>query len=242
MNLIHFVSLGPGKPDLVTLRVLHLLQEADFILCPATKMGSKTGSRAKTVISDLGIEEEKIHTFVLPMSPDRSYAKEAYTNAAETIIAEYRTGKKIVVAAEGDISIYASIHYMMNYIQKKGITIQQECGIPSFIAATETENFPLILLEERLAVVPGNVSTEELEQYMQTHHTVVIMKLSRCKEAVKEFIRTYPHQYVYRYSENVSVEEKFYFTTSPEDILEKDFPYFSILTIAPKRTLLLEED
>ncbi len=239
MHPVHFLSLGPGNARLVTLQVFDLLQTADIIYCPATQMGNRFTSRAAAILKELGMDETKIRTFVLPMSDDRSRAKAVYASVAEEVMNECRKGKQTAVAAEGDISIYASIHYMMNYIVERGFPVTQQSGIPSFIAATETEHFPLVLLEERLVVIPGNTTEEELKNYLNSGHTVVIMKLSRCETAVKAFVRTHPEQYTYRYSENVSTD-KAYFTTLPEEICLRAFPYFSMLTIASARKSLLD--
>ena len=76
---ITFVSLGPGEPELITLKGLKTLQQADRIFCPATLTTSgKQTSRAAHILQALEIEEEKIHPFVLPMSKDRQKAIEAY--------------------------------------------------------------------------------------------------------------------------------------------------------------------
>ena len=72
---ITFVSLGPGEPELITLKGLKTLQQADRIFCPATLTTSgKQVSRAAHILRALEIEEEKIHPFVLPMSKDRQKA------------------------------------------------------------------------------------------------------------------------------------------------------------------------
>ena len=76
---ITFVSLGPGEPELITLKGLKTLQQADRIFCPATlTVSGKQVSRAAHILRALEIEEEKIHPFVLPMSKDRQKAIEAY--------------------------------------------------------------------------------------------------------------------------------------------------------------------
>ena len=71
---IYFVSLGPGDAELITLKSLHALQQADIIYCPSTvREPDKILSRAATLLHKLGIKGD-IHLFSLPMSKDRTKA------------------------------------------------------------------------------------------------------------------------------------------------------------------------
>ena len=89
---ICFVSLGPGDPELITLKGLKKLRQAEIIYCPATM--NKNGqllSRAARIIEELGIGESAIRLFTLPMSKDRTEAwkvgtgKEFYTSDRKQI-------------------------------------------------------------------------------------------------------------------------------------------------------------
>ena len=76
---ICFVSLGPGDPELITLKGLKKLRQAEIIYCPATM--NKNGqllSRAARIIEELGIGESAIRLFTLPMSKDRTEAWKVY--------------------------------------------------------------------------------------------------------------------------------------------------------------------
>lgn len=77
---IYFVSLGPGDAELITLKSLHALQQADIIYCPSTvREPDKILSRAATLLHKLGIKGD-IHLFSLPMSKDRTKAIKVYGN------------------------------------------------------------------------------------------------------------------------------------------------------------------
>ena len=75
---VRFVSLGPGDAELITLKSLHALQQADIIYCPSTVLKTgKTMSRAATLLHELGIDKS-IRLFSLPMSKDRTKAMKVY--------------------------------------------------------------------------------------------------------------------------------------------------------------------
>ena len=147
---ITFVSLGPGEPELITLKGLKTLQQADRIFCPATLTTSgKQVSRAAHILRALEIKEEKIHTFVLPMSKDRQKAIEAYDQLLSDAIRALQEDKKVVIVAEGDAGFYTSIQYIYHQLEKQQIRVQRVPGIPAFIAAGATGGLHIVKQEEQ---------------------------------------------------------------------------------------------
>lgn len=226
---VRFVSLGPGDAELITLKSLHALQQADIVYYPSTvmKTGKKT-SRAATLLRELGIWES-IRPFSLPMSKDRTQAMAVYRTAFQEIQQEQQAGKRIAVAVEGDASIYASIHYVLDFLEESGAPVEQLPGIPSFIAASAAAKLHLISQGERLVVIPGNVTSDELDTYLNHHHVPVIMKLSQCADTVRNYMKCHP-EYGYHYFENVSTAGE-YHSYCREELKEKKFPYFSLMII-----------
>lgn len=226
---VHFVSLGPGDAELITLKSLHTLQQADVVYCPSTVM--KTGksiSRAATLLHELGIRES-IRLFSLPMSKDRTQAMTVYRKIFQEIQQEQQAGKRIAVAVEGDAGIYASIHYVLDFLEESGVPVEQLPGIPSFIAAGAAAKLHLISQEERLVIIPGNVTSDELDMYLKHRHIPVIMKLSQCADTVRNYMESHP-EYSYHYFENVSTAGE-YHSCQREELKERIFPYFSLMII-----------
>jgi len=90
---IHFVSLGPGDPELITLKGLKTLQKADIIYCPATQGKHGIISRATDILKAIEVDESLIHPFILPMSKERTDALNAYNELFLDAQAEYLKGK-----------------------------------------------------------------------------------------------------------------------------------------------------
>ena len=233
--LISLVSLGPGDPELMTLKSLRRLQEAEIICCPgACRAGDGVlVSRAAQLVRAVGIDDEKIHVFDVPMEKERRRVLEVYRREALQVAAWAAEGRRVAIAVEGDAGIYASIHYMSDFIVQAGFSVEQCAGIPSFIAAGAEASLLLIGREERMVVVPGNVTEEELEAYLSAATVPVIMKLSRCREVLAAFIAAHP-EHEYHYFENVGCASSFH-TTDCAEILSRSgsFPYFSLMIIRP---------
>lgn len=230
---VTFVSLGPGDPELLTVKALQALKQADVIFVPATKLPHQQAlaSRATDIIRHW-LPQAPVRLFPLPMSHERSEAIAVYDDMCLQAAACYHEGQRVVVAVEGDVSIYASIHYVLEQLQQQGVDVCQQPGITSFIAAAASASLSLIAQTERLVVIPGTATADDLEQLLATRHTVVIMKLSQCEQTVKAFMQSHP-AYAYHYFENVGSPAAFY-SHDPAAILPRPLLYFSLIIITKK--------
>ena len=229
-NPVIFVSLGPGEPDLITLKGLKALQNADCIFCPETRTTSgQIFSRAVDILHALDIPDTALSRFALPMSKNREQAFAAYDKVYNEASLLHKENKKVSIVAEGDAGFYSSIHYIFEKLQADNIPVQHIAGIPAFIAAGALGGLHVASQEERLTVIPGITTTEEIEKLTSENSAVVIMKLSRCTDEIHRCIRLHP-EYRYHYFENVGTPEEKYINDSKR-IATIRFPYFSLLII-----------
>lgn len=230
MEAIRFVSLGPGEPELITVKGLKALQKANTIFCPSTtgKEGKKQ-SRAAKLLQELEVSPERIQLFNLPMSKDRQQALTAYDLVYEAATRLQAAGEHVVIVAEGDAGFYSSIHYIYDRLQEAGLPAECIAGIPAFIAAGAMAGLHIVSQEERLVVIPGIVSPDELQAYLKAKSVVVIMKLSQCSKEVHRCILQHP-EYEYHYFENVGTEKEYY-SCNIKELSEKEYPYFSLMII-----------
>ncbi|MEG2848709.1 MAG: precorrin-2 C(20)-methyltransferase [Bacteroidales bacterium] len=233
-NSIQFISLGPGEADLITVKGLKALQNADVIYCPCTikvidDNNSVTASRGGDILSDLGISKEKIIFFNLSMSKQRDEANaiydKVYLQSKEMLFA----GKQVVIVAEGDAGFYSSIHYIQDKFTKNDISIKRIAGIPAFIAAGAFAGIHIVKQEEPLLVFPGIITLDEIKEAVFSGKTVVVMKLSQCENAIKEFIKQ-TDQITFHYFENIGTPNQLYISNT-EEIYNRKFPYFSLIII-----------
>lgn len=233
-NPVTFVSLGPGEPELITLKGLKALQNADIIFCPSTVFSNgKRYSRAKEILLQLGIGGSKIDTFDVPMNKDRSLAIKSYKNIASVITDLYKAGQKITVTAEGDAGFYSTIYYISENLQADNIPVNRIAGVPAFIACGTLANIHIAKQEEELNIIPGVTSLEELTLKLKHGNNIVVMKASQCESAIKEAILAIPNVN-YHYFENVGIADKEFYTSDIKEIIDRQFPYFSLIIIQNK--------
>jgi len=231
LKTVWFVSLGPGDPELITLKGLKALQQAGTIFCPSTiAPNGKSISRAKDILLALNIDEDKITTFEVPMNKDRTKALESYKEISEKIATKYKDGFQIAVTAEGDAGFYSSSHYIGDNLERMNIPTSRIAGVPAFITCGALANLHIAKQEEELNVIPGVISQEELTEKINAGKSVVVMKPSQCEEVIKNTIKNLPDITLY-YFENVGLSGKEFYTCNNSDILSRKFPYFSLLII-----------
>lgn len=226
----HCVSLGPGDPELLTLRALRVLRSCDVIYCPGT-----TGtSRAKAILTYHGIPEEKIETFVVPMKVDRTEALSRYAAVAQAIHKRLEEGTTVAFVAEGDGGFYSSQHYIAEILEEDPLVqVEYVPGIPAFIAAGATAGLHVTKGDDALVVLPLANSPDEITRELKEGRTVVLMKPSRHEAVIKEAMRGIDRLEV-SYLENVGVKGKEFISHEVSEILARRFPYFSILILRQK--------
>lgn len=231
-HCITIVSLGPGDSELITLKGLNSLREADYIFCPATVRSDGTMlSRAQEILAELGISSSGICLFPVAMNENRRYATDDYADVARMIAEKYRAGYKIVLTAEGDAGFYSSSAYVSDILKAQGISVERIAGVPAFIACAASENIRISEQDEETTVITYLASAEELITRIGEGRTLVLMKASRFESLVKEALKVTPDNVIFHYFENTGIASKQFYTCRRGEILTRRFPYFSLLLI-----------
>lgn len=229
-NTITIVSLGPGDPELITIKGLKTLQKADVIYSPSTLLKSgKTSSRALDILLSLELSRDKIRLYNLPMSKDRSLAISAYDAVAQLAKEDYKKGLNVAITAEGDSGIYSSSHYVIDQLKGEGLPVDKVAGVPAFISAGALAHLHIVKQEEELHIVPGIISQKELQSKLANNAVLVLMKASQCEEDIKEALANSKDIECY-YFENIGFENEFY-SSDIATIKDRRFPYFSLLIL-----------
>ncbi len=172
---LYGIGVGPGDPELMTLKAHRLLSGATTIVYPAPDNGS---SFARQIASDYIPKGVKEISIVIPMSPDRFPIKEIYDQAAKEIASILSAGEDVVVLCEGDPFFYGSFMYL--YGRLKG---QYECqvipGVSSIMAGASVSGEPIASLNEVFTVAPGPLPEARLRELIDLSDSLVLSKVGR---------------------------------------------------------------
>lgn len=192
---LYGVGVGPGSPDLLTLRAARLVATADVIAYHSGRRGS---SRARQVVAAADllrpgvVEEELTYPVTTGTSEDGTgyYAALAafYDDCARRLGAHLDAGRSVVVLALGDPLFYGSFMYVHDALRDRHpVTVVP--GVTAVSAVTAAAGTNLCLHEDTLTVLPGTLPTAELARRLADTDAAVVMKLGRTFPAVREALR-----------------------------------------------------
>lgn len=177
------VGVGPGDPELLTIKAVRILRAADVIAVPDQGAGERTALR----IAKEYVEGKPLLPCVTPMVRDRAALNDAHDAIAGTICAQLDRGKTVAYITLGDPTIYSTYLYIHRRVLRRGYDAEIVPGVPSFCAAAARLNAPLCEGTERLLIVPA--SQERLEEDLDIPANKVFMKAGRSIGALREALR-----------------------------------------------------
>ena len=172
---LYGVGLGPGAPDLMTLRAARLIEAARVIAYP-TLAGAESFARA--IAADLIANDAREIVMDVPMSVERAPAQAAYDKGAAEIAAALDAGDDVVCLCEGDPFFYGSFMYLFARLSDR-YRVEVVPGVTSITACAARAGMPLAARNERLTVLPGPLPEAELRARIDGAESVVIMKVGR---------------------------------------------------------------
>ncbi len=172
---LYGVGLGPGAPDLMTLRAARLIEGAAVVAYPTLAGGA---SFARAIAADLIARDAQEIVMDVPMSVERAPAQAAYDQGAAAIAAALDAGKDVVCLCEGDPFFYGSFMYLFARLSAR-YRIEVVPGVTSVTACAARAGMPLAARNEQLTVLPGPLPEDALRARIDGAESVVIMKVGR---------------------------------------------------------------
>lgn len=222
---LYGLGIGPGDPDLITLKALKLLQATKVLAYPALEDGD---SLARAIIAP-HLNEPKTEIAVrIPMTVERAPAQAAYDDAAVELSEHLNKGEDVVVLCEGDPFFYGSFMYLFGRIAET-YPVEVIPGVSSLTACATALQSPLSARNDILTVLPAPLSSEILRDRLRDTDSAAIMKVGRHFARVRDVILDLGLGENARYIERATMEAEriLPLTEVPEDAA----PYFSMILI-----------
>ena len=161
------VGVGPGDPELLTLKAARLIRDCDVLAIPhrdpekcfAYRIACRAVPEAK---------DKAVLCVDMPMTHDKAVREAAYEAGAAAIINVLAEGKTVVFITLGDPSVYSTFAYLSAKTLAEGYDVQWVPGVPSFCAAAARLQSPLCTDREELHILPGSINAENALAYPGT--------------------------------------------------------------------------
>jgi precorrin-2/cobalt-factor-2 C20-methyltransferase len=230
------VGLGPGDPELVTIKGLRAIEAADVIFVPRSRDGD--ASLALRIARPwLDPARQQIVELALPMTRDPDLLAPAWRAAADRIAAQLETATRGAYLLLGDPLLYGTFIYLWGELAERHpqIAVTIIPGVTSFAAAAARAGIPLGTTDDRVSIVPASYETGagQLRRLLSDADTVILMKVGRVLPQVLAALAELELLDAAVYVERVGM---------PEELIVRDLrtlhgqqrPYLSLLIVRAK--------
>ena len=224
------VGVGPGDPELLTLKALRIIQAAPVVCVPQSE--TRTDSYALGIVREyLDMDKQEILRLPFPVD-DPEGAAGVWRSGADILAQRLYRGQDVAFVTEGDPMLFSTFIYVLEAIKAEHPSIPVEIvpGVSSIMAAAASSGVPLAKHGQRLAVLPTVYGIDDLSEAIASYDTIVLMKVNR------ELLQTLDHL------ETLGLAGKTVYvrrvTTPGEKVIgdvsqltQEDIDYFSLLIV-----------
>ena len=173
------VGVGPGDPELLTIRAQRLLETVAAVCY--TQLDNGAPSFALNVVQGLLAQTAELLPIVIP-SDDSPVSHDTWHEAAGRISSKLREGQDVAFITEGDPMLYSEFPHLIDHVRAEGIdglNVEVVPGVPSVMAAAASSGVPLVTQGQRLAILPTVYGIDDLREAITNYDTIVLMEIDR---------------------------------------------------------------
>jgi precorrin-2/cobalt-factor-2 C20-methyltransferase len=222
---VYGLGVGPGDPELITLKALRLLRAAPVVAYPAPDDGDSFARAIVAAHLTVGQTELVIRT---PMDAARFPAQEVYDRAAADIAAHVALGRDVAVLCQGDPFFYGSFMYLFGRLAQT-CPVEVVPGVSSLTACAAALGAPLAARNDVLTVIPAPLPEDEIAARLATADAAAIIKIGRHAAKVRRVLERLRLLDQARYIERATLAGQRILPLA--DIVEGEAPYFSLVLV-----------
>ncbi len=193
MGALTIIGVGPGDPELLTLKAVRVIRESKVIFVP--KGRDDGSSLALSIVENaVSLAGKEIIEAYFPMRKTRAQGQDSeldqkWDATVKAIIDKINSGEDVVFITIGDPTIYSTYFYLHELIMERApdAEIRFVPGISSINASAATAGIALSLANEKIAVLPANY-LDELESTLEKFDTIILMKVNKVFNHVLELL------------------------------------------------------
>lgn len=217
-GILYGAGVGPGDPELMTMKAVRLIRENEVIALPGT-VAQETTAYQIAVQAVPELKQKTLVPVAMPMTHDHDEMNRNHDKAADIIEEYLKKGQNVVFLTLGDPTIYSTYLYVQKRIAARGYTTELVSGITSFCAAAARTNTPLVEWNEQLHIIPA---VHRLDSSLTLPGNYVLMKSGKKMNQVKEILAAsgkdvvmvencgMEHEHIYRGVEEIPDDAGYY--------------------------------
>jgi len=224
-GILYGLGLGPGNPELITVKAWRLLSTVEVIAYPKPPTGE---SFARKIAAPFIPDDATEVALIIPMASERAPAQQAYDSAVKTIADHLENGKDVAFISNGDPFLYSTFMYVHERLKQR-FEIEIVPGVTSLTAAAAATRRPLAARNDILKVLPAPLDSDTLKAQIATADSVIINKVGKHFNRVRVVIEELGLVENTQIVENATTE---YEVARPlSQIKDGEQPYFTTMII-----------
>ena len=184
-GIAYGVGVGPGDPELMTLKAVRLIRENRVIAVPG-KTARETAAYRIAVQAVPELADKELVPVDMPMIRDRARIDAEHRKGAELLMTWLDKGENVVFLTLGDPTVYCTFSYLQHYLEAAGYRVELVSGVTSFCAAAARLGLPLAEWDEPLHVIPA---VHKMNERLDLDGNYVLMKSASHMGEVKKLLK-----------------------------------------------------
>ena len=231
------IGVGPGDPDLLTVKAVKAIQNADIIMCPASK--EDRPSIAFSVISSLidKSKNQEIVKLIFPMTKDKDVLEETWKRNAKIMAEKVLSGKNVVYITVGDPYLYSTWIYMHKDLEEKypDMDISVIPGIVSMFTFASKVGVSIAEGAEKVAIIPSCYDLSSVKEIAKNSETMVFLKDGRYFDQVINVLKEsgFPDDSIFAIGQDLGTDHEIIRKMKLGEVNDDTLTtkYFSILVV-----------
>jgi len=190
LGILYGLGVGPGDPELITVKAFRVIQESPVIAYPKKLRGSKSYAH-RIVDVYINPEEKDMLGLVFPMTKDEAVLEREWTKSVELVYEKLKEGKDVAFVTEGDPLLYSTFIHMMKLMQDKypEVEIRTVPGISSFNGSASRLGMALADGDDKVAIIPAHDDYNAMREAIESHDAVVFIKVAKVIDLMLQVLR-----------------------------------------------------
>jgi precorrin-2/cobalt-factor-2 C20-methyltransferase len=222
---LYGIGVGPGDPELITVKGLRLLRETPVLAYPAPETGD---SLARSIVAGHLNGAKTEVPIRMPIVAARFPAQSVYDQAVETLAGHLGEGRDVAVLCEGDPFFYGSFMYLFGRMAER-FPVEVVPGVSSLTACAAVLGAPLAARNDVMTVIPAPLETDLIRARLKENDAAAIIKLGRHFARIRDLLAELGLADQAHYVEHATMENQRILPLAEVD--ESAVPYFSMIVV-----------
>ena len=231
------IGVGPGDPELLTVKAVKAIQDADIIMCPASK--EDRPSIALSVVDSLidKSKNQEIVKLIFPMTKDKDVLEETWKKNAKIMAETVQSGKNVVYLTVGDPFLYSTWIYMHKDLTEKypEMNISVIPGIVSMFTFASKVGVSIAEGAEKVAIIPSCYDLSSVKEIAKNSESMIFLKDGRYFDQVIDVLKEsgFPDNSIFAIGQDLGTKNEIIRKMTLGEVNDDTLTtkYFSILVV-----------